>query len=126
MLLMVDSYFFFFLSLIIIISIYFPSPPPPPPQAAERAANARRPSPKNALVLGVGMSTAPRDLYLQARLLGASSFERADRRALTCSRLLSLAAKGFRRIVCVDVSPRVVLNLNERYKEFPGIEVSTP
>ena len=64
-------------------------------KAKAAAEIATRPQHKSALILGVGMSTAPMSLYEQ----------------------------GFKRIVCVDVSSRVVLNLTERYKEFPGIEV---
>jgi len=64
-------------------------------KARAAAELAERPQHKSALILGVGMSTAPMDLYEQ----------------------------GFKRIVCIDVSSRVILNLTERYKEFPGIEV---
>ena len=63
--------------------------------AAAAALQAARPQHRSALVLGVGMSTAPMHLYEQ----------------------------GFKRVVCIDVSARVVTNLTERYKEFPGIEV---
>ena len=52
-------------------------------------------SQRSVLILGCGLSSTPVSIY----------------------------QKGFRQITCIDVASRVVLNLTERYKKYPGIEV---